>query len=90
MIREKLRRQRIQLQNGFCADCGRFLGQLLEMHHLTYEPPDYRLDQSWSIRENWETIDDILGLCRECHLGRHVSSRWGFIKDPDEKAALDS
>ena len=84
-----VRRTVLKRANGQCEDCGEHLP--LELHHLTYwigEPPPHKYAQPIF---GHETEDDLLALCRGCHLDRHVAGPFGeFFADPEDVEAEDS
>ena len=56
----RLRRVVIASQRGVCADCQQ--APVAEVHHLV---PVSACPGSWA------ELDNLLGLCRECHAIRH-------------------
>ena len=58
--------------NGRCERC--FARLPLELHHVHYE------------NEGRETPDDLLAVCRNCHLREHVAPNGVFYADPQELA----
>lgn len=71
----------IHRASGLCEDCG--CSGPMEMHHLRYD--EWSTGKLYSIRGR-ETPDDILLLCRECHLAKHIGPDGCFYKDPEECA----
>jgi 5-methylcytosine-specific restriction endonuclease McrA len=68
---------------GFCEDCG--ARRRLELHHVTYRRHDrgYRPDKDDDRIFGYETPEDLVALCRECHHARHVYMGY-FWADIDE------
>jgi 5-methylcytosine-specific restriction endonuclease McrA len=74
-----------------CERCGDTVH--VELHHRTY----YRHDgpyYGWPYYPDMpplifghETTDDLLALCRTCHLNEHLDAFGDFCCDPEEAAA---
>lgn len=81
-IPEITRRAVIERAKGRCEDCDVLLGSHLEMHHLRYH-----IDTQWGPEpiEGREESNDLDGLCRGCHLNRHLDMNRDFWADPVEK-----
>lgn len=61
---------------GHCEEC--FVRARLELHHKRYHTDDaWRTD----IRGR-ETPDDLVALCRACHLSRHIDPNGEWWNDP--------
>ena len=69
-----------QRANNACEECG-YQGRL-ELHHLTYDKPYHGVPEP--IFGN-ETPNDLLALCRECHIAEHFDENGRYWDDPDEK-----
>lgn len=74
---------------GYCEDCGIEVRNP-ELHHLTYYDPTIGGCHQIKHGPFWifgkETSDDLLALCRDCHLSRHVVNG-EFYADPEEADA---
>ena len=76
VVREVLRRS-----CNRCEECGRVP---VEIHHLTY---GYWYNHDVISNRGKETPEELMVLCRECHLARHVVvSPLGteFFSDPED------
>tara|TARA_R100000664_G_scaffold29627_1_gene41608 strand:+ start:600 stop:857 length:258 start_codon:yes stop_codon:yes gene_type:complete len=63
-----------------CENCGTNNAKL-ELHHLTY----YRqLDGAPLPIYGYETPNDLLALCRDCHNSKHCDENGDFWRDPEE------
>ena len=82
---QQLRRACFREQGTRCLDCGERVP--LELHHLSYQFGPYPLVADGIICWGLETLADVVGLCRECHLQRHVDCTGEFWADPDEREA---
>lgn len=74
--------------DSYCEDCGTDTEEL-ELHHRWYErQPDVVLTKHDMYPESVlgkETPDDLMALCRHCHLSRHVDDVTDeFYARPDE------
>ena len=78
---QRLRRQCFRLQDWRCLDCER-RHVPLELHHLMYHF-GYQGLGAWGE----ESLRDVVGLCRDCHLSRHLDVNGDFWVDPDDKEA---
>lgn len=78
-IRREIRVAVLRRSHGQCEDCER--RSRLELHHLTYLRDSHRVPESIF---GYETADDLVGLCRECHHQRHVDINGDFWADIDE------
>ena len=71
---------------GVCEDCGG--SAFLELHHCTYYrhelPEIYYIKSSHEVIFGYETPDDLLALCRDCHLAKHIDPYGQFRWDPEE------
>lgn len=67
-------------QDGLCADCGTPLSDAWDLHHVddVYNNPDKAFD-----------IDNVVGLCKECHKERHRISAWPHEKSPLKPQFVD-
>jgi 5-methylcytosine-specific restriction endonuclease McrA len=89
-IPEETRQAVLARAEGCCEDCGGVESRL-EMHHVRYTKfPDVvhtKHDMFPVSVLGVETPDDLLALCRECHLAKHVDPFTGeFYADPEELA----
>jgi 5-methylcytosine-specific restriction endonuclease McrA len=70
--------------HGGCENCGSRVP--LELHHLDYNLPgpyDEWCPEGPPIF-GYETPDDLLALCRECHRDKHIGPFGNFYADPNE------
>jgi len=84
-IPEKTRRAVLVRSRSHCEDCGGAnweCGGELEFHHVRYGYTDHAGSGWFDIRGR-ETPDDILHLCRSCHLNKHLVGD-EFYSDPEE------
>jgi 5-methylcytosine-specific restriction endonuclease McrA len=81
-IPQSVREAVLNRADGACEDCGD--DRPLELHHRTYYY-DARPDVERLIF-GLEQPDDLLALCRDCHLARHVVNG-EFYADPEEADA---
>jgi 5-methylcytosine-specific restriction endonuclease McrA len=83
-ISSDVRRAVLNRAKGGCEDCGS--RGTLELHHLTYTHPYSHPGLSWAEESifGYETPNDLVALCRECHHGRHIDANGDFWADPME------
>ena len=67
---------------GHCEQCNTEC-RTLELHHLTYDGRRYP-DPIFGD----ETPDDLMALCRQCHLRKHLLPSGAFEADIDEVRAV--
>ena len=79
-IPSKVRTAVIQRAGKKCENCG--INKVkLELHHLTY----YRqVDGAPLPIYGYETPNDLLALCRNCHHSKHRDINGDFWRDPEE------
>lgn len=78
----EVRRKVLIRSKGCCEECSH--PAKLELHHLTYIRDFY--DGPEDIF-GYETEDDLVALCRDCHYQRHLDPCGDFVGDIDELTA---
>ena len=68
------------LSAGHCEDGGERLP--LELHHLRYVTDDNPKNAVPIF--GLEKPEDLLALCRHCHLRKHINPFGDFVLDPEE------
>jgi hypothetical protein len=83
-ISSDVRRGVIRLAKGCCEDC--VSRGPLELHHPNYTHPGWHPGLSWTEESifGYETPNDLVALCGECHPGRHIDVNGDFWADPME------
>ena len=79
---QRLRAKVFSAQNSHCADCGEKTA--LDLHHLTYTVDCHDGPPEEFPVGTWETENDVIGLCRECHDARHRDANGEYWRDPQE------
>src|SRR5512139_45463 len=83
MIPLATRRAVLKRANGHCEQCGH--RERLELHHLYYRTDGDMYSPDGVSIVGREEPDDLVALCRECHLSRHVDMAGNFWADPVER-----
>lgn len=64
----KIRRIVVENQQGICADCGKFVGVRLPVHHI-------KPFRQYQTAEEANRLENLIGLCQSCHMKREPRLR---------------
>lgn len=87
-IPEAVRAEVLRRAKYCCEECGE---TPVELHRVTYysQRPEHQYKFPKHAVEifGFETADELLALCRECHRDKHIGPCDEFYADPEECAA---
>ena len=84
MIPYRIKKEVRRRSKNCCEDCGD--NGSLEFHHLRYDDMDAVGPKHCRSIIGRETADDLLHVCRSCHLSRHVVMGQ-FFREPGDADA---